>query len=199
MFRARTLLAAAILAAVIVLLVAPGLALAHTKVTAGKYEMEVGWVAEPPLIGQPNAVFLSITDTDANKPVDGVNTLNVSVTTGGQTRDLKVRPLGEDAPGQYAADFIPTVRGAYTVKLTGKIEDQDVNTTTDIEEVEAPEDYQFPVALPSLPQMNQQLTDLRTQNQALQAEAGRSQSLALGGIALGAVGVIVGLVALRRK
>lgn len=195
----RTLVAAAILAALTLALARPGLALAHEKVTAGKYELEIGWVNEPPLLGQPNAVFLNVTDTETNQPVEGLNALQIAVTTGGQTRQLQLRALGEDAPGQYAADFIPTVRGTYTVKLTGKIEDQDVNISQDIEEVEEAESLQFPITLPALPQMSQQLTSLQAENQALQASASRNQWLAVGGIALGLAGLIAGVVSLRRR
>lgn len=195
----HTLVATAVLAALTLALALPGLALAHTKVTAGKYELEIGWVNEPPLLGQPNAVFLNVTDTETNKLVEGLNALQIAVATGGQMRNLQLRALGEDAPGQYAADFIPTVRGTYTVKLTGKIEDQEVNISQDIEEVQAAESLQFPVTLPSLPQMSQQLTNLQAENQALRAVASRNQWLAIGGIGLGLAGLIVGVVSLRRR
>ncbi len=195
----RTLVAAAVLAALTLALVLPGQALAHTKVTAGKYELEIGWVNEPPLLGQPNAVFLNVTDTETNKPVEGLNALQIAVTTGGQTRNLQLRALGEDAPGQYAADFIPTVRGTYTVKLMGKIEDQDVNISQDIEEVKEAESLQFPITLPSPAQMSQQLINLQAENQALRASITLSQGLAVAGMVLGLAGLIAGVVSLRRR
>jgi len=195
----RTLVAIAVLAALTLALALSGLALAHEKVTAGKYELEIGWVTEPPLLGQPNAVFLNVTDTETSKPVEGLNALQIAVTTGGQTRNLQLRALGEDVQGQYAADFIPTVRGTYTVKLTGKIEDQDVNISQDIEEVEEAESLQFPITLPSPAQMSQQLINLQAENQALRASITLSQGLAVAGIVLGLAGLIAGVVSLRRR
>lgn len=180
-------------------LLAPLTASAHEEVNVGKYTLEIGWVNEPVLLGESNGVFLSVINSETGEPVEGLTTLQVAITTGGQTRDLEPHPLGEDAPGQYAADFIPTVRGQYTVKLTGKIEEQDVDLTQEIEEVEVAEDYQFPVTLPSLPEMSKQLTDLQAENQSLRASATLNQWLAIGGIVLGLAGLAVGVVSLRRK
>ncbi len=168
-------------------------ALAHTEVPVGKYTLEIGWVNEPVLLGETNGIFLSIVNGATGKPVEGANTVTVSVMTGGKTRALKLHPLGEDAPGQYAADFIPTVRGIYTVKLQGTIEDQAVDITQEIEEVETAEDYQFPVVLPALPEINQRLATLQTENQTLQATVALTRWLAIGGVVLGFAGVIVGL------
>jgi len=177
----------------------PLTASAHESVTVGKYELEIGWLVEPVLLGETNGVFLSVINTETEEPVEGLSTLQVAITTGGETRDLELRALGEAAPGQYAADFIPTVRGAYTVKLTGKIEEQDVDLEQEIEEVGLAEDYQFPIVLPSLPEMNQQLTALQAENQALRASATLNQWLAIGGIVVGLAGLAVGVVSLRRK
>ena len=87
----------------------------------GKYALEIGWVHEPVLLGEANAIFLSVTNSQTNKPVESLPTVQVAVSTGGQTRQLNLRPLGEGHPGQYAGDFIPTVRGLYTVHLSGSI------------------------------------------------------------------------------
>ncbi len=177
----------------------PRIASAHESVTVGKYELEIGWLIEPVLLGDTNAVFLSVTNTETEEVVEGLSTLQVAIATGGETRDLELRTLSEDAPGQYAADFIPTVRGAYTVKLSGKIEEEDVDLEQEIEEVGLAEDYQFPVALPSLPEMNQQLTALQVENQALRASVALNQWLAIGAIVVGLAGLAVGVVSLRRK
>ena len=180
-------------------LLAPLTASAHEEVNVGKYTLEIGWVNEPVLLGESNGVFLSVVNSETGEPVEGLTTLQAAITTGGQTRDFELHPLGEDAPSQYAADFIPTVRGQYTVQLTGKIEEQDVDLTQEIEEVGVAEDYQFPVTLPSLPEMSKQLTDLQAENQSLRASATLNQWLAMGGIVLGLAGLAVGVVSLRRK
>lgn len=185
--------------ALVITLLIPLTASAHEDVTVGKYALEIGWVIEPVLLGDTNGVFLSVINTETEEPVEGLTTLQVSVATGGQTRDLELRPLGEDAPGQYAADFIPTVRGAYTVKLTGQIEEQDVDLEQEIEEVGLAEDYQFPVTLPSLPEMNQQIADLTAQLAEAQSRALTAQTLAIVGIVVGVVGAGLGVYGLTKK
>lgn len=183
----------------LIALLIPLTASAHEDVTVGKYALEIGWVNEPVFLGGVNAVFLSVTNTETGDPVEGLTTLQVSIMTGGQTRDLQFRPLGEDAPGQYAADFIPTVRGAYTVKLTGQIEEQAVDISQAIEEVELAEALQFPVVLPSLPELNQQVASLKAELAAVQARANTAQAIAVVGVVLGVLSAGVGVVRLLKK
>jgi hypothetical protein len=177
----------------------PLTASAHEGVTVGKYELEVGWVVEPVLLDETNAVFLSVVNSDTKEPVEGLTTLKVTVTTGGQSRDLELRPLGEDAPGQYAADFIPTVRGQYTVKLSGQIEEQTVDLSVDIEEVELADAYQFPITLPSVAELSRDLTNIQAQNESLRNSIALNQLLATGGMIFGAAGLALGVINLRRK
>jgi len=185
--------------ALVITLLIPLTASAHEEVIVGQYTLEIGWVIEPVLLGETNAVFLSVINTETEEPVEGLTTLQVSVATGGQTRDLELHPLGEDALGQYAADFIPTVRGAYTVRLTGQIGEQDVDLEQEIEEVGLAEDLQFPVVLPSLPELSKQVTDLTTQLAEAQSRATTAQTLALIGIGVGVVGAGLGVYGLMKK
>jgi hypothetical protein len=134
----------ALIAALMLALAAPLIALAHTKITVGPYDVEVGWVEEPPIVGMKNAVAVNINTTADGKPMEGVSTLIVTVSMGGQDKQLDMHPLGEDTPGQYAADFIPTRRGTYTVKLSGKIESTEANASVDIEETVDAAALQFP-------------------------------------------------------
>ena len=183
----RALIAAGLLA-----LAMTTVAFAHTAIKVGPYTVEVGWVNEPPVVGEKNAVFISITNDETGKPVEGVGTVEVMVSMGGKERKLDMHPLGEDSPGQYAADFIPTRRGTYTVKLAGKIEDTAVNITTDIEEAIEASGLQFPEALPDAQAMNQ------TVNQAT-AAASSANTTALIALAVGVVGVLLGGFALLRS
>jgi len=165
---------------------------AHTSIKVGPYTVEVGWVDEPPVVGAKNAVFISITNDETGKPVEGVGTLDVTVSMGGKERKLEMHPLGENSPGQYAADFIPTRRGTYTVMLGGKIENTDVNTSTDIEEVVEAANLQFPEVLPDAQAMNQAV------NQAA-AAVNTANTTALIALAVGVVGVLLGGFALLRS
>src|SRR3954453_14933126 len=97
-------------------------AAAHVETTAGSYDIEVGWNVEPTYSGQPNAVFLSVSD-DAGKPVDDIGTdLHVVVSTGGQkSQPLSFQANGEDSPGEFVAPIIPTAPGVYTFQFNGSI------------------------------------------------------------------------------
>ena len=124
-----------------------GIALAHTTVNAGNYAIEVGWVDEPPIIGQRNAVVVNVSDTTAaDKEVD-ISKLVVSVTYGGQNKQLTLQPLSEDAKNQYIAPILPTIPGQYTVQLRGQIGDgTNVNLDVQPEEVVASDTLAFPSA-----------------------------------------------------
>lgn len=183
----RALIAAGSLA-----LAVTAVAFAHTSIKVGPYTVEVGWVDEPPIVGAKNAVFISITNDATGKPVEGVGTLDVTVSMGGQERKLDMHPLGEDTPGQYAADFIPTRRGIYTVKLSGKIEDTNIITTTDIEEAVEPTSLQFPEVLPDAQVMNQAVSQAT-------AAVNTANTTALIALVVGIVGVLLGGFALLRS
>ena len=188
--RSKSLIVATLLALLLASATA-FIASAHTSLEVGPYTVEVGWVDEPPLVGAKNAVFISIVTKADGKPVAGVNTLDVTISTGGKDRKLDVRPLSEDQPGQYAADFIPTRRGVYTVKLSGKIESTDVNNNVDIEEAVDAGSLQFPEPLP----------DVQTVNQAVsraESAANSASTSAVIGIVVGVVGVLLGGLALIR-
>ena len=133
--------------ALLMLLLTFGIALAHTGVNAGNYELEVGWVDEPAVVGQRNAIVVNVSDTTApDKEVD-ISKLLVTVSYGGQTKVLTLQPLGEDTKNQYVAPIIPALIGEYTVLLRGKLADTDVNADVVVEEVTSADALSFPSAL----------------------------------------------------
>ncbi len=186
------LLRRALLVAVVLTLATPFIALAHTEVKVGPYTLEVGWVDEPPLVGLKNAVYLNVKNSNTNQPVEGVSTLEVTVATGGKEQKLDVHPLGENTPGEYAADFIPTRRGVYTVKLSGKIENTDVNTSVDIEEVAPASSLMFPEPLPD-PQSVQDTAN------RIEATANNASTLATIALIVAILGLLLGGVAVLRS
>ena len=157
-------------------------ALAHEGITVGDYDLEVGWLTEPPITGQMNGIIVNVTTGD-EEPVEDVSNLTVSVSYGGQSKSLILQPLGEDTPGQFVAPILPMVQGQYTVHLGGKLGDTDVSADVEPEEVDAPDAIQFP------------LVDTSSQNNGF----GLSGWLAVLGLILGLAGTGMGFVALRRK
>ena len=122
------------------------LALAHEGVTAGTYEIEVGWVTEPPIAGQQNGIVINVMDMSSGEaqPVEDVAALKVIISYGGQSKTLTLQPLGEDTPGQFVAPILPTIPGQYTITLGGKLGDTDVKADVEPEEVQPATTIQFP-------------------------------------------------------
>ena len=158
------------------------LALAHETVMVENYEIEYGWLNEPPIAGQQNAVVINVSDTSSGEaqPVEDVSLFTVTVSYGGQDKALTLQPLGEDTPGQYLAPILPTIPGQYTIILGGKLGDTDVNNVeVQPEEVQPADTLQFPSVA------------------AAQQSAGMSWLVWLS-ILIGLIGVGIGVTALRK-
>jgi len=155
-------------------------AFAHESVTAGNYELEIGWVNEPPIVGQQNAIVVNVSDTSSGtaQPVEDVSTLTVTVSYGDQNKLLTLQPFGEDTPGQFVAPILPTVPGQYTISLGGKIGATNVSAQVEPEEVGAADTLQFP------------LFDIKP--------GVSTDWLAWLGVLLGLIGIGVGVTALRK-
>jgi hypothetical protein len=118
-------------------------ALAHESITVGDYTLEVGWLSEPPVVGQHNAIVVNVT-TGEEQPVEDISSLTLTISYGGQDKTLTLQPLGEDTPGQFVAPILPTVAGEYSVILGGMLGDTAVDAETHIEEVQTADTLQFP-------------------------------------------------------
>jgi len=157
---------------------------AHEGVTVGDYELEIGWLNEPPIVGQQNAVVVNVTDTSGggSEPVEDVSTLTVTISYGGQNKTLTLQPLGEDNPGQFVAPILPTVAGLYTINLGGTLGDTAVNASVEPEEVQPSETLQFPVLDSTQQTVASSSTDWLTWL----------------GVLLGLIGIGLGVTAMRR-
>ena len=183
-------------------LLVPLIASAHQTTTDAGYDIEYGWINEPVIVNEPNAVVINITkhsdstDSSATEapPADvDVSGLVIQAMYGGQTKTLKLQPLGEDTPGQFVAPMMPTVAGQYTIQLSGKIDGTDIQTIqVQPEEANTPDLVQFPSA-------SDATTALTAQLSAAQAQAGTNQLIAIVGVVLGVIGTGLSAFALTRK
>jgi hypothetical protein len=151
-------------------------AFAHEGITVGDYGLEVGWVNEPPVVGQQNAIIVNV--SNKSEPVEDVSALTVTVSYGDQNKLLTLQPLGEDTPGQFVAPILPTVAGQYTIVLGGKLGDTDVNVSVEPEEVQSADILAFP------------LFDIK--------EGISTDWLAWLGVLLGLIGIGLGITAQRK-
>jgi hypothetical protein len=104
-FRVRALAALTLLA----LLITPLAALAHKGITAGNYTLEYGWLDEPPVAGQDNAIIINISghaDDSSHEEMEGAISLVSPADGGAITGDsfevsVKVEGLDEHAEGVH--------------------------------------------------------------------------------------------------
>ena len=120
------------------------IAFAHESITVGDYTLEIGWLSEPPIVGQQNAIVVNVSTTSDGQPVEDVSALTVTVSYGGQNKALTLQPLGEDTPGQFVAPILPTIPGQYTIKLGGTLGNAAVSAEVEPEEVQPADTLQFP-------------------------------------------------------
>lgn len=182
--------------ALALMLLAASLALAHERRTVGKYDFLVGWMNEPAYANQPNAISLSVSNTDTKKPVDGLGrTLKAEVIVGARTMPVELT-APDETPGLYLGSFIPTRVGGYIFHFTGVVENQTIdekfesgpNSFDDVQDSTA---LQFPDKLLSS-------NDVEANLKAAQDAAGSARTLAYVGIGAGLLGLIVGGWALIR-
>jgi hypothetical protein len=118
---------------------------AHKEVQIGNGTLEVGWVNEPPLVGILNQVLLSVTEEDI--PVrNALKDVSTSVTFGGLSKQIRFVP-SEESSGVYLADIIPRKLGSYSLSINGKINNQNIQTNIEIEDVENTNKISFPLEL----------------------------------------------------
>jgi len=154
---------------------------AHETITVGPYEIEVGWLTEPPIAGQQNAIVVNVSDTRSGEaqPVEDISSLTVTVSYGGQNKTLTLQPLGEDTPGRFVAPILPTTRGEYEILLGGSLGDTAVDAETHVEEVEPADTLAFPSVDAA-------------------AQSGKADWLVWLSILIGLIGVGLGVTALRK-
>jgi hypothetical protein len=215
------LTAVAVTAALLTLVAGP--AAAHEERAVERYGFVVGFGDEPAYAGAKNSVQVVITDSSGQPVRDLGDTLEVMVKAGGQEKVLPLEAAfgaGWGTPGDYRAWFIPSEPGRYTFHLHGTVKGQKIdqaftsgqNTFGDVED---PAKASFPpVKSVDARQLAQRLDrelprTAVTVQQAVAAsqaaerrareDAAQARLLALGGIALGLIGVVLGGMAMVRR
>ena len=212
----RTCIIAAVGAAMLVPVLMARPALAHEGRRLGDLGLEVGWGTEPAYAGTENSVQLLI--THAGQPVTDLgDTLKVEVSFGDQTQEFPIEPFfdeeeGFGTPGDYRAWLIPTRAGTYSFHFTGTIDGEKVDETftsgpKTFADVDDPASVQFPVQDPStgelaariereVPRINDAIDAANTSAKSAADDASNATTFAIVGIAVGALGLAVAVVAL---
>lgn len=179
----------ALLIGLILLVIGVNPASAHARVEIGPYVVIVGWKNEPVVVGERNALTIGVTED--GRPVEGLEgTLDVSVLYAGRTFTGNLGPT--ETPGVYAVEILPTVRGQYSVQLSGAIEDLQVDEIVEPEEVLPATVLQFPESPP-------EARDLQASIDELSSDLQTARVLAIAGLALAVLGIGIAAAALLRK
>lgn len=192
-------------------------AVAHESRKVGPYEFVVGWADEPTFTGAKNAVGLSISDFQSEKPITENLPVELEVEVifeGESSGALTMEPSFSD-PSEFEADLAPTRPGEYTFHFTGTVGDLEVDEefTSGPDTFNSPQELreiQFPVQDPTTAElaerMDQELP--RVQEEAVAAAQNATESasddvdsartLAFIALGLGVIAVILGIVAVTR-
>jgi hypothetical protein len=213
--------------AVLLAALAAAPASAHTEKQVGKYSFVIGFGTEPAYAGQPNSLQVIISRdgkpaTDLAGQLDGL----MGHAYYGSKADLKLEnammPLephfgdGWGTPGDYRSFFVPTQPGTYTFSLKGKLGSKKINLAVPsgpetFGDVNDPAKTALPaVKDPTTGQLAQRLDRDATRvngtmaaaaaaQQDAEDAAGQARMLALGGLVVGAVGLVLGGLALARS
>jgi hypothetical protein len=139
MNRRTFLRSGALLIAASALVAGNGMVAAHEHRSVGDYTFVVGFLNEPAVQDEVNAVSVRITkpvadatpaageDDVAETPVEGLE-LTVEVILGDQKVELPLEQKWGD-PGHYVAYLIPTQPGDYSFHVTGEIDGVAIDET----------------------------------------------------------------------
>lgn len=180
----------AVLLAVIFSLFFVSSASAHDRIEIGPYSIVFGWVNEPVIVGERNAILLIVSQDE--EPFLGVeSTMDVEIHYGGRVFLGNLSPT--ETPGLYTVEIFPTVRGQYEVYLSGTIGDESVDgIILEPEEVKGANLLQFPELVPEVLELEDRIDEL-------ESSLNTARTFAFVGIGLGSLGIVLSAIMLFRK
>jgi hypothetical protein len=213
--------------AVLLAALAAAPASAHTEKQVGKYSFVIGFGTEPAYAGQPNSLQVIISRdgkpaTDLAGQLEGLMAHAYYGSKADPKLDNAMMPLephfGDDwgTPGDYRSFFVPTQPGAYTFAVEGKLGAQKINLVvpsgpktfgdaldpakTALPAVKDPTTGQLAQRLDrDATRVNGTMAAAAAAQQDAEDAAGQARMLALGGLVVGAVGLVLGGLALARS
>ena len=137
-------------------LVIPGIigtAFGHTVDSVGEYRLEIGWMNEPVVSDETNAIELYVSrlepglELEKQQFKDGISGLHKTLKMQLVYKDEKIMlPLSEDhnIAGKYYAFVNPTVSGYYQANIIGTINDTTVSISMHPPKVDERSYIEFP-------------------------------------------------------
>ena len=113
-----------------------GIAYGHTVDSVGEYRVEIGWMNEPVVSGETNAIEFYVSPLEPgleledqifqNGVLDLKKTVKIKLIYKDQSITLPLSP-DHNIPGKYYAFINPTVSGFYQANILGTIEDTTIS------------------------------------------------------------------------
>ncbi|MHA7646288.1 hypothetical protein [Nitrosopumilus sp. S4] len=199
----------------LILILVPGLigiAFAHTVDSVGEYRVEIGWMNEPVVSGETNAIEFYVNPLEPGLELEeqvfenGITGLKSTVKIQLIYKDESIiLPLSPDhnIPGKYYAFVNPTISGFYQANILGTINDTPISLSMHPPKVEEREWIEFPQ--PSDLTLTQiidghtsliaEINDLKEKVNSLE----ESKQMDMGYIGIGVIAIIIASIALVKS
>jgi len=191
-----------------------GIAYGHTIDSIGEYRVEIGWMNEPVVSGDTNAIefYVSplISGLDLKDQVfkNGISGLNKTVKIQLVYKDESIMlPLSPDhnIPGKYYAFVNPIISGFYQANILGIIEDTPISLSMHPPKVEERSYIEFPEPTDlTLTQMidghTTLIADINNLKESVKnLEETQTNDMGYVGIGVGIIGIVIAIIALVKS
>ena len=199
----------------LLLLIIPGFfvtAYGHTVDSVGEYRVEIGWMNEPVVSGETNAIEFYVSPLQPKSELEdqvfenGISGLKKTIKIQLIYKDESITlPLSPDhnIPGKYYAFVNPTVSGFYQANILGTIKDTPISLSMHPPKVDERAYIEFPE--PSDLTLTQiidghttligDINDLKESVNYLE-EIEQQMNLGYVGIGVGIIGIVIAVIAL---
>ena len=189
----------------------------HKTVNVEQYEIVVGWDIEPSIVGFRNSITFEISEAESENVKSGVTNafknLQAIAKSGGITKTLDIN--SDPRVGHYFSDIIPTRTGTIEIDLKGEINGVAVDVSVPVEDVENTAVLDFPPTTSSSGQdvsalknamssLQQDVSDIKSKIGDIDTDSanfnvGSAYNFGVFGLALGAAGVILAIIAMIKR